>query len=453
MATSSASKSMSQGCAMPLPRNSSPHDFGNLVDFNEFMSPGPAAALTTKPVSGKRHCTVTLAAIVERSCLQTRPPFDPQHDAEDAALVESLRVRGQDTPVILEQIAERRPAEYRIKDGHRRIDALRHIGAERVEAIILQSGTPQSDLITLTGNVRKNFSPMEWARALERLLQDGQSLAEIARATGLVHQRLSDWKQLLDLAPDVQAALEQGRISLQVALALGKAPLSFQPELARLAVQTDLTEIKARQLAERVRDSLAAEGPAAVEVTQLAATLGLVPASVESVADSPGSATDAPTLPLATPHAPVVTPHRKNAPGRTSAKAISGEAALHVLRAHFPALESHGLANQAATRGMNEKTLLLAGLMVQEDRLEVVEAVEGALTLPLTPEIRAQLSGLDTVAREYDLLEHGQWDEKAERLLHIQWLVAKQVERVKQAAQARKKPRATSRKNGKGTTA
>jgi len=152
----------------------------------------------------------------------------------------------------------------------------------RVDAIIVRAGTPQSDLITLTARVRKNFSPMEWAGALKRLLQDGLSLADIARGTGLVHQRLSEWKQLLDLAPEVQAALEQGRVSLQVALALGRAPLTFQPELARLAAQYDLTETKARQLAERVRDSLAANGRAAVDIPQIAAKLGLLPAGATS---------------------------------------------------------------------------------------------------------------------------------------------------------------------------
>jgi ParB/RepB/Spo0J family partition protein len=258
LSSTSPSKLQTDLAAQEKPRRRS--SFDNFFDIEIEMrrENDPQAALMANPVISKAFLAVPLAAIVERSRLQTRPPFDPVGDAEDAALVESLKVRGQDTPVILEIIADRQLPEYRIKDGHRRIDALRHIGAQRVDAIVVQSGTPQSDLITLTGNVRKNFSPMEWAHALERLLQDGQSLADIARATGLVHQRLSEWKQLLDLAPEIQAALEQGRITLQAALALGKAPLALQSQLARVANQSDLTETKARQLAERVRDSLAA---------------------------------------------------------------------------------------------------------------------------------------------------------------------------------------------------
>jgi hypothetical protein len=57
------------------------------------------------------------------------------------------------------------------------------------------------------------------------------------------------------------------------------------------------------------------------------------------------------------------------------------------------------------------------------------------------------------VAREYDQLERGIWDDKADRLLHVQWLMAKQVERVKQAAQAHKKKHATRKKTQKGPTA
>ncbi len=441
MPTLSASKPKPKGYALTQPTASS------AADFEGFFDPGdggpkssaeiadaahpPSEASPPAPIAGKQHGAVALRAIVERCRLQTRAPFDPQHDAEDAALVESLKRRGQVTPVILEQIAGRTPAAYRIKDGHRRIDALRQIGAERVEALIVQAGTPAADLITLTANVRKNFGPMEWARAVERLLHEGHALADLARQTGLVPQRLSEWKQLLDLDGEVQTALEQGRLSLQVALALGKAPLAYQPELARLAEQNDLTETKARQLAERVAERLLAEGPVGVDVAQLAAALGLTP-----VADGSPAA-------------------RRRKKGRAPARPVSEATALQLLHAHFPTLEPHPLAQQAAVQGLDEKVLLLAGLYVQEGQLEPAAAVARAATLPLTPDIRAQLGTLEAIAREYDRLERGRWDEQVERLLQVQWLVARQVERVRRAAaQAlKKKPRSGRATNRDGRAA
>ena len=115
-----------------------------------------------------------------------------------------------------------------------------------------------------------------------------------------------------------------------------------------------------------------------------------------------------------------------------------------MLRAHFPALEPHGLAKQAAALGVTEKTLLLSGLIAQEDKLGADEALARALALPLTSEIRAQLPGLDAVAEEYNRLERGTWDDKADRLLYVQCLVSKQVERVRQAVQAHQnKPHAS----------
>jgi hypothetical protein len=119
MTTISDSKTESKAYVPSLPRNSPPHGFDGLFDTHAFMFPGPTAAPTMKPVSGKRDLPVTSAPTIEHGCLQTRPPFDPQHGAEDAALIERQLVRGQGTPVILEHVAERCPAESRIKDGHR----------------------------------------------------------------------------------------------------------------------------------------------------------------------------------------------------------------------------------------------------------------------------------------------------------------------------------------------
>jgi hypothetical protein len=44
-----------------------------------------------RPVIGEQYAEVSLEAVVDDSPLQTRAPFDPAHDEDDAALLESLR--------------------------------------------------------------------------------------------------------------------------------------------------------------------------------------------------------------------------------------------------------------------------------------------------------------------------------------------------------------------------
>jgi ParB/RepB/Spo0J family partition protein len=193
MTSNASSQAQASGydASRPRPKRSSFDNFFDIeLEMAQASSQGQEAVAI--PVPGKQHVAIALSAIVERSRLQTRRAFDPERDAEDGALVESLRARGQDSPVLLEQLAGCVPAQYRLRDGHRRVDALRHLGCLRVEAVVVQEGTAESDLITLTANVRKNLSPMEWARAIQHLLAAGMSAADIARKIGVSQPRVSN---------------------------------------------------------------------------------------------------------------------------------------------------------------------------------------------------------------------------------------------------------------------
>jgi ParB/RepB/Spo0J family partition protein len=122
-----------------------------------------------RPVIGEQYAEVRLEAIAQDSPIQTRRPFDPEHDEDDGALVESLRSEPQREPVQLKELEGACPPQYAILDGHHRVAALRHLERESVKAIIKREGTLDCDLTTPTAHVRKNLSPLELAQAIQRL--------------------------------------------------------------------------------------------------------------------------------------------------------------------------------------------------------------------------------------------------------------------------------------------
>jgi ParB family chromosome partitioning protein len=223
-------------------------------------------ATSSTPVMGEDYRAVQLAAITQASPLQTRRSFDPGQDDEDRALVESLRAEGQRLPVLLVEIDGTCPVEYRVIDGHRRVESLRSLGEQTVKAVIQRVGTLACDLTTLMANVRKNLTPIEQAQAIVRLRERHRLTWEsIAQKTGLTARYLRELRALLDADPSVQTALEQGAITVKTAMSLRRAPLDQQPAAVALAAAERMNEPQARQLVEALRDDSKSDTCAATE--------------------------------------------------------------------------------------------------------------------------------------------------------------------------------------------
>ena len=96
---------------------------------------------SSTPVIGEQYRAVKLSAVVGESPLQVRALFDPEHDDDDHALVDSLVSDGQRVPILLVEVPNSVPQEYTILDGHRRVAALRHLNRETAEAVIVRQET------------------------------------------------------------------------------------------------------------------------------------------------------------------------------------------------------------------------------------------------------------------------------------------------------------------------
>lgn len=307
------------------------------------------------PIIGEDYRQVRLAAITQRSPIQTRAPFDPEHDEDDLALVASLESEGQRQPVTLAEIEGASPIEYRLLDGHRRVDALLHLKRETVKAVITRPGTLEADVITLTAHVRKNLTPVEMAQAVVRMKErHGLTLDQIARKTGIARRRLTEMASLMRADPALQQVTENGRLTAEVAFTLSQAPREHQAELARIAADAALKSPVAGRLVERVTTT--GESPESA-----ALALGISPRGSTETAGPADAGPKEPAQTVVTSVTPTKRGKRSQRP-----RGISVQAAAAVLGDLFPEMDPASLrklAGSASEQNASVNVLKLAALL------------------------------------------------------------------------------------------
>jgi ParB family transcriptional regulator, chromosome partitioning protein len=119
-------------------------------------------------------------------------------------LAASIDAHGLLQPVVVRQTGDR----FELIAGHRRLEALRRLGRERVPAIVRGANDDQAYLLTLVENLqRTDLRPTEEASALETLVRERgwttrQVAAAINRSQAYVSKRLRVFEDPL-LAPAV----------------------------------------------------------------------------------------------------------------------------------------------------------------------------------------------------------------------------------------------------------
>ncbi len=138
-------------------------------------------------------------------------------------LAASLALQGQELPVVVERLAERR---YRLIDGERRWRAARRDGISHLDAILRRSPTDRDRILRqlrIQSHTRA-FNPIAEARALHRLrFAHGLSREEIAALAGHPVGWVRDRLALLTLTPAEQAAVERRELPVTTALDLTRA--------------------------------------------------------------------------------------------------------------------------------------------------------------------------------------------------------------------------------------
>jgi len=185
-----------------------------------------------------------------------RNPYQPRAAFADEALAElaaSIAQHGILQPILVTETLE----GYRLVAGERRLRAAQMAGLERIPAVIRQADDRDQLELALVENLqRTDLNAMEAARAY-RQLRDlfGVTNEVIADRVGKARPTIANTLRLLDLEPEVQAAIESGRIGEGHGRALLGLSATAQRELLALAAARGLSVRQVEELARRLRDA------------------------------------------------------------------------------------------------------------------------------------------------------------------------------------------------------
>lgn len=167
-------------------------------------------------------CAQTMIQEISIDLLDTNP-FQPRQNEDGLEeLAADIAARGLIHPPVARAVNGR----YQLACGHRRVAACRMLGWEVVPVDVRDLSDQDMALMAWSENEsRKGLNPLERAEAIRRMMQEfGWTQEEAGQRLGLARSTVANILRLLDLRPEVQEALQAGRISERQALAL--APLS-----------------------------------------------------------------------------------------------------------------------------------------------------------------------------------------------------------------------------------
>lgn len=136
-------------------------------------------------------------------------------------LQESIRLNGQQLPVILRRVSGRDLLQ--IISGFRRTTAIHSIGWTTVHGIVLHDVSDDAAfrLSVLENEKRKTYSDLDRAYAITKYRQMGLTVGNIAgEVFGLSRKQIERLEKLTKLPDYMQSAIEEGELSATTALAL-----------------------------------------------------------------------------------------------------------------------------------------------------------------------------------------------------------------------------------------
>jgi len=191
-------------------------------------------------------------------------PRTRMDEASLAELAESIRSRGVIQPIVVRPLGD---SQYEILAGERRWRAARIANLERIPALVREVPDEAALGIGLIENIqREDLNPIEEASGLKRLIDEFKlTHDEVARAIGRSRAGVTNLLRLLELAPAVQALVQDGKIDMGHARALLALSRARQVEVAH--------QIAAKGLSVRETERLVQGAAAAPKAARHAARL------------------------------------------------------------------------------------------------------------------------------------------------------------------------------------
>ncbi|MBW4050466.1 MAG: ParB/RepB/Spo0J family partition protein [Proteobacteria bacterium] len=221
----------------------------------------PNATAAAQPPPGEELARLPLD-VLQRGRYQPRIDMRPETLDELAA---SIKAQGVVQPIVVRPIAAPAAGEsqrYEIIAGERRWRAAQIAGLTAIPAVIRRIPDEAAIAVALIENIqRESLSPLEEARALERLITEFElTHAQAAEAVGRSRAAVSNLLRLLELAPEVGALLERRELEMGHARALlGLSVRRQQAQVAAIVARRSLsvreTEALVRRMQQRGKDS------------------------------------------------------------------------------------------------------------------------------------------------------------------------------------------------------
>lgn len=168
---------------------------------------------------------------------ETGAPINPRGPVRDTTdLQDSIRARGLRQPIEVRPHPEGN-GKYLLRHGHRRLSAVKALGWSTIpcsvtEPVVAPEDAPVEDVMDmLAGEVHESYPPLSVALAIRRLLTGKKTRKQIAEAWGKPADIVSAYEQMLEAAPSVQEALDNGRMAVSVFARIKHWPEEEQDDL------------------------------------------------------------------------------------------------------------------------------------------------------------------------------------------------------------------------------
>ena len=183
-------------------------------------------------------------------------PHQPRTRFDDQAiesLAASLKERGTIQPILVRRVK----GQYELVAGERRLRAARAAGLESLPAIVRDLSDDEAATLTLIENIqREDLNPIDEAQALRGLADRlHQTHEQVAERVGRARATVTNLIRLLELCPEVQQLVRDGKISMGHARVLVPLPVGQQKKLAQAILNEDLSVRATERRAKKTKPS------------------------------------------------------------------------------------------------------------------------------------------------------------------------------------------------------
>ena len=197
--------------------------------------------------------------------LITPNPKQPRTHFDDDALEEladSIATLGLIQPITVRREAD---GKYIIISGERRWRASRLAGRKTIPAYVREADDKELHEMALVENIqRQDLNAMEIAISLQRLIDEcGVTQETVAQRVGKKRSTIANYLRLMQLSPEVQAALKANLITMGHAKAIAGVEPEQQPHIVKKVIKKELSARATEQLVKKLTDKQTAEASAA----------------------------------------------------------------------------------------------------------------------------------------------------------------------------------------------